>query len=359
MPFLSANSQIICSLHLATKVALAFALALGFTLANADEYADVSKLLKNNQTAEALSKVDQFLSAKPRDPQMRFLKGVIQSETGRTNDAIGTFTKLTEEYPELPEPYNNLAVLYANSSQFDKARTALEMAIRTNPSYSTAHENLGDIYAKLASQAYAKALQLDAANKEVPPKLALIRELFTGTNSARVAIANPLGKVPSPPTSAATPAATPPAASPVVAPVNPKAPTIVTASPTGTNQPSVAPASVTNAFASREIETAVQAWAKAWSERDMKNYFASYSKDFTPSAKMNRAAWEEERKSRIMGKARISVRLTELSSQVSGNSATVKFKQDYKADALSTSSRKTLEMTKVGERWLINKEISG
>ena len=54
------------------------------------------------------------------------------------------------------------------------------MAIRTNPSYATAHENLGDIYAKLASQAYNKALQLDAANAtSVKPKLALIRELFS------------------------------------------------------------------------------------------------------------------------------------------------------------------------------------
>ena len=78
----------------------------------------------------------------------------------------------------MPEPYNNLAVLYAGQNQFDKARTALEMAIRTNPSYTTAHENLGDVYAKLASQAYGKALQLDASNTAVPPKLAVIRELF-------------------------------------------------------------------------------------------------------------------------------------------------------------------------------------
>jgi tetratricopeptide (TPR) repeat protein len=109
---------------------------------------------------------------------MRFLKGVIQTESGKPADAIGTFTKLTEDYPELPEPYNNLAVLYAGQSQFDKARAALEMAIRTNPSYATAHENLGDVYAKLASQAYSKALQLDSNNTGVQPKLALIRDLF-------------------------------------------------------------------------------------------------------------------------------------------------------------------------------------
>jgi Flp pilus assembly protein TadD len=137
---------------------------LSMSAAHADEYADVSRLMKANQYQEALVKAEQYLAGKPRDPQMRFLKGVIQTETGKATDAITTFTKITEDYPELPEPYNNMAVLYAGQSQFDKARAALEMAIRTNPSYATAHENLGDVYARLASQAYSKALQLDGGN---------------------------------------------------------------------------------------------------------------------------------------------------------------------------------------------------
>ncbi|MGZ5181049.1 MAG: tetratricopeptide repeat protein [Ramlibacter sp.] len=159
-------------------------------LALADEYGDVNQLLRQGKQAEALSRADQFLAGKPRDPQMRFLKGVILTEQGKSDDAVATFRKLTEDYPELPEPYNNLAVLYAGQSQFDKARAALEMAIRANPGYATAHENLGDVYAKLASQAYARALQLDPGNTGVQPKLALIRNLFapaatSATGSAR------------------------------------------------------------------------------------------------------------------------------------------------------------------------------
>ena len=134
-------------------------------LAHADEYSDVNQLLRSGKYTEALSKADQYLASKPRDPQMRFLKGVVQTEAGKPVDAIATFVKLTEDYPELPEPFNNLAVLYASQGQYDKARAALEMAIRTNPSYATAQENLGDIYAKMASQAYAKALQLDSIAK--------------------------------------------------------------------------------------------------------------------------------------------------------------------------------------------------
>ena len=144
----------------------------------ADDYGDVTQLMRSGKHTEALARADQYLAAKPRDPQMRFLKGVAETEAGRTAQAIATFTRLTEDYPELPEPYNNLAVLHASQSQFDKARAALETAIRTNPGYATAHQNLGDVYAKLAAQSYSKALQLEPTNTTLQPKLSLIRELF-------------------------------------------------------------------------------------------------------------------------------------------------------------------------------------
>jgi tetratricopeptide (TPR) repeat protein len=145
----------------------------------ADDYGDVSQLMRSGKFTEALAKADRYLAANPRDPQMRFLKGVVQSDTGHPAEAIATFTALNQEYPELPEPYNNLAVLYAGRGEFDKARAALEQAIRNNPDYATAHENLGDIYAELAAQAYGRAQQLDPRNATVRPKLALIRQLLS------------------------------------------------------------------------------------------------------------------------------------------------------------------------------------
>jgi len=151
----------------------------------ADESVEVSQLLRAGKLSEAMTRADAYLSTKPNDPQMRFIKGVIQRNSGKQAEAIATFTKLTEDYPELPEPYNNLAVLYAGQGQFDKARVALEMAIRSNPGYATAHENLGDVYAKLASQAYDKALQLDSGNTSIAPKLALLRELFSANNKGQ------------------------------------------------------------------------------------------------------------------------------------------------------------------------------
>ena len=357
-----ASSLVLQSLRLLTLSA-----TLVIFQAYADEYADVSQLVRGGKFSEALSKADQYLATKPRDPQMRFLKGVIQRDTGKTSDAIATFTRLTEDYPELPEPYNNLAVLYAGQSQFDKARTALEMAIRTNPSYATAHENLGDVYAKLASQAYNKALQLDAANPAVPPKLALIRELFTPTGAknqrptpapasapalpapapAPVAAVKPPPGLPGPvatkaPAAAATPAVAPPATS-TAAPV--------AAAP--------APAVVASNNGVKEAEAAVRAWAKAWAAKDVKSYLAAYGREFDPPGKQSRSAWEDERRQRINGKAKISLKLENLTVTVNGNKAVAKFRQDYKAGGLAVSSRKTLDLVKNGDRWHIVKESTG
>jgi tetratricopeptide (TPR) repeat protein len=153
--------------------------------ARADDYADVDKLFNAGQWTEAVHKADQFLASNPRDARMRFLRGLALSEQGKSTEAIAAFVKLTEDFPDLPEPYNNLAVLYSKQGQYEQARRALESAIRTNPGYAPAYENLGDVYAKLASQAYSKALQIDGANTaRVSPKLAMIRDLFAPKPSA-------------------------------------------------------------------------------------------------------------------------------------------------------------------------------
>ena len=368
---------------------LALAAAMALPNAYADDYADVSQLMRTGKFSEAMAKADQYLANKPRDPQMRFLKGVIQRETGKTAEALTTFTRLTEDYPELPEPYNNLAVLYAGQSQFDKARTALEMAIRTNPSYSTAHENLGDVYAKLASQAYNKALQLDANNPAVAPKLALIRELFnpavkgqkpatgsapaatTATGSSALALKPPPTlprSLPTPDKGNSTPSsvALSPANTPPPAATKGPAP-VVAATPAVVNPPVSSPVAAAvvatpetaTSSANKEVQAAVRAWASAWSARNVKGYLAAYSKDFNPPGTMNRADWESERRQRIVSKSKISVKLDNLTVSVNGNKASAKFRQDYKANGLATSSRKSLELVKSGDRWLIVKESLG
>ncbi len=352
-----------------TMQLVALSSAFVFSIAHADDYSDVTQLTKDGKYAEAIAKADAHILIKPRDPQMRFLKGVAQRDAGKTVEAIATFTRLTEDYPELPEPYNNLGVLYASQNQIDKARSAFEMAIRTNPTYSTAHENLGDVYAKLSSNAYNKALQLEGNNSALTPKLALIRQLVNPNT-------NPLKIVPASPVPNAAPAAAPrvpgaaapaapvpatPAATPAVAPTTTPAAPDAAAAPktpepaaqTTANKPS------NDNPGSKEAEAAVRAWANAWAAKDMKNYLGAYAKDFDTPGSMSRKEWEEDRRVRIESKAKITVKLDALKVEANGDKATVKFRQDYRADKLAVSSRKTLQLVKRADRWQIVRETVG
>lgn len=146
--------------------------------ARADELADVQRLYYSGQAPAAMQRADQFLATNPKDPQMRFVKGVMLADAKRNAEATALFQQLTEDYPDLAEPYNNLAALYAGAGDYSKARATLEQALRTNPAYAIAHENLGDIYAAQAAQSYSRALKLDPASVTVPPKLAVVRELY-------------------------------------------------------------------------------------------------------------------------------------------------------------------------------------
>ena len=103
----------------------------------------------------------------------------------------------------------------------------------------------------------------------------------------------------------------------------------------------------------------MHAWAKAWESKDMAAYLGAYGKEFDPPGKQTRAAWEAERRARIVGKKHIDVQVSDLSVSVNGNKAVAKFHQAYNADSLKVSSRKTLELVKSGDRWVIVRESTG
>jgi len=292
----------------------------------AASYEDASKLFKQGNYAGAMEKVDALITANPRDARARFLKGLVLTEQNKPAEAIKVFTALTEDYPELPEPYNNLAVLYASQGQYDKARSALEMAIRTHPSYAIAHENLGDVYAKMASEAYDKALQLDRSNAAAQTKLAMIKDLFSGSVVPGKGAAEPA----SVPAAATAPAGGKPAS-------------------TGTN-----PAAPENTDA---VLAAVNGWARAWSNKNPDAYLSYYAPDFQVPGGEARATWEATRRDRIIKpkSIQVSVGSPKVSFDADGH-AVVKFRQGYKPDTLNTSGAKTLTLVKNNDRWQILQE---
>lgn len=333
--------------------------------ARADALGDVQQLAASGKLAEAQSRLDKLIATNPKDPQYLFLRGVLLTEQRRTADAIKVFTQITEQFPELPEPYNNLAVLYAQQGQFDKARGALEMAIRTNPSYATAFENLGDVYAKLASQSYQKALQLNSGNGDATEaKLALIRQLFTAKSAP--AGAAPSGTAPAS-AAPATVAAAKPAPRPVVAPAPQPAPAVkpapqpVAPPKVASTKPTPSVPAVSTAAAPADdadtaaVESAVRHWAKAWSDKSLDAYFASYSPTYAPAGQRH-SAWVSERRARIADKGHIEVELEQLHVKVEGDKAIAKFRQIYSSGSLHFNSPKTLRLEKMHGHWRIVQE---
>ena len=327
----------------------------------ADELQDIQALIKQGNQGQALDRANAFLAGHPKDAQVRFVKGVILSEQGKTGEAIKVFTALTEDFPELPEPYNNLAVLYASQQQYDKARQALEMAIQTHPSYATAHENLGDIYAKMASEAYDRALKLDKANTAAQTKLSLIKEIFP-LNSRQRPAAKPGTAVATKPTVIA--AAPAPSAAPAT-PIKPTAPNVVPA-PAVVKAPEKAPEKPVEKTEkpkqnpTHAITAMLNSWAESWSNKDVNGYLSHYASDFKTPKGEARSAWEKFRKERINAPKSIQVSVSAVKVSVTDdNHAHVTFRQHYKADTLNTSATKTLVLIKSGDKWLIQQERVG
>jgi tetratricopeptide (TPR) repeat protein len=272
--------------------------------AYADEISDVSALLEGGQYAVALAKTDEYLSSRPNDSQMRFLKGLALTGMGRRDEAMSQFTNLTSDFPDMPEPYNNLAVLYAESGQYDKARAALERAVNVNSTYALAHENLANMYVQLAAQSYASALKLAPDNVNVRAKHALLLSAI-----------NHRGERPA------------------------------------TDGTSAGNAKV-------EVLNAIQEWAKAWSARDIAAYIDFYSQDFLTPHNRPRAKWEGERRARLKEASYIKVSIQDPEISIDGMKATATFIQHYRSDRSSSLDRKTITWEKRGEKWKIVREDS-
>lgn len=127
----------------------------------ADGTPEIDASIARHDWAHALAQLNERVRSHPRDAQARFKRANVLTYLGRDDEAIAAYTALTQTYPELPEPYNNLAALYAKQGKLDEARVALETALRAHPGYALAQSNLGDIYLRLASESFKRASRLD------------------------------------------------------------------------------------------------------------------------------------------------------------------------------------------------------
>ncbi len=284
---------------------------------------EAQALIAKGQFEQALGLLDHHLKSAPQDAEARFKRGLVLVRLNRNDDAAAAFAGLTRDFPELPEAYNNLAVVYAQQGEYDKARKALEDSLAARPSYALGHENLGNIYAALSAASYKRALTLDPGNASVRAKLDLVSRLDI-LAERDVAAA---------PGAAAVPAAA--------------------------SVPPTAPAPAAGTADAAAIGQVVQSWAAAWSAKDAERYLSFYADDFAPEGGVSRLVWEVQRRQRIARPREIRVAVSELQVQPLGpGRAQVTFRQDYRSDAISNQSTKVLVMAQARGQWRIRREYS-
>lgn len=293
-------------------------LAVTPALAVSDAVTEAQSLISQGQLEPALARLDSHLESAPQDAEARFTRGLVLVRLNRSDDAIKAFADLTRDYPQLPEPYNNLAVIYAQQGDYEKARNALEAALATHPSYGVAHENLGDIYAALAAAAYNRALTLDSKNSSVRAKLSLIDQLDSladsgahlGARATRAAAAEPA-------------------------------------------------AEALSASDSEALAQTVRDWAAAWSAQDVDRYLAFYAAGYAPEGGNSRQTWETLRRTRITKPKQIRVTVSDLQfARVPDGRVRVTFQQEYASDLLTNRATKVLEFNNSGGSWRILREYS-
>lgn len=282
--------------------------------------------------------------------EARFAAAVARAESGDHAAAIAQFEALARDFPQRPEPLNNLAVELAASGELDRARDALERALRTHPAYATAHDNLRAVYAELAGDAYRKALPV-GPERQAKPALALIARAEPEP-ALVAAAASPAGSAAAAPATEVAPTV----AAPSAAVAKPAVPAPRAASPA----PSVAPRDPLAGLA-YEAFAAVEAWARAWAAKDVAGYLAAYGSAFVPPDGLSRAAWEAQRSERIRAPKSISVQLAQRDLAFAGDGAhaTMRFVQTYRSDRFNGSAWKTLELAREQGRWRIVGEKAG
>ncbi len=334
---------------------------------------EVQSLIREDRLGAALDAVEKALAEDADNVEMRFLKGLILTRQDRLGEAAKVFQALIDDYPKLPEPYNNLAVVYAAQGEYDKARETLLRAINTHPSYATAYENIGDIYAKMASDAYNQALELDNGNSTAREKLALVNDLFPGESSrsmtATAADEQP-AKQPAEQAQQQAQAdepepARPTAEMPGPAMTRPASDTDTEEAPaesaaSGSQADAEASATAREAEVEKKaIEQAVRDWAAAWSAQDVAAYLNAYADDFLPPDDMTRDEWRAQRRERLSAPAFIEVDIDDLRvSTQNAEQAKARFRQTYRSDTYGDEVMKTLLLKRVDERWLITEEHS-
>jgi len=281
-----------------------FILSTGPLLA-ATSVQDIQSLLDKKLYVQAARSGEQLLQKHSGDPDIEFLTAYAYQMSQQSGKAARYYQELIREYPELPEPRNNLAMIYLSNGDYDRASELLVNAINTHRSYATAYENLSNIYTGIASEAYRRAVSES-------------KEPETYANNIELTALTSLSSI---------------------------------------NQGSTSESGLTEQSATGvTLVNQLISWAKAWSEKRFDAYIGYYSGDHKLDLPSHEA-WVGYRKKRILkpGYIKIEVSNFQIRAQ-SENRATIDFEQSFTSLNYSDRVIKRLRLDRINSKWKITDE---
>lgn len=341
-----------------------------------DDIAEIRELAASGRTYEALAELEPLLVAEPDRIEGLMLKGILLTQLGRVDEAKEIFLGLIRSSPDLPEPYVNLAAIYAGAGDYDLAVKILKRALATHPSYLAAYENLTKVYAKLASEAYRRALGDNAETDEEAVELVLVEQIYSpltpGTGVATsvdsqltetAAVAEPMVlALPASDADSDTGGSESGAGEPLVVAetADDSVGTEVETPAETENELEVKVESDPAVRARPDIEQVpemIDEWALAWTEQSVEEYLGFYSREFRPMNGMSLEGWEVMRRGRLTGPGFISITVEDLEVEEEGEGrAEARFVQLYQSNVLQDSCVKLLSLIWEDGGWKIAAE---
>jgi tetratricopeptide (TPR) repeat protein len=310
----------------------------GLVLGNSIQQLEAKLQLKKYASAAQTGMV--LLNHQPDNLNIKFLTALALQNNKQPLIAKKYYQQIIESNPGLPEPRNNLAMIYLQQGQHDQAVDLLISALKTDPAYATAWMNLSNLYKGLASEAYRRALSEEKDVSSVVHKIKLtaltnLDSLPASSIGVKPVIEKPLQTA---------------AVEKNIAPVLEQKP--VTKAPLQLEKPPVTEKPLSN----EELIKIVQNWAQAWSKKDIKTYLDAYTSYFK-GRKASHKEWVEIRKNRIKRPGNISVKISNITIKSSTpDQAIVDFHQSYSSATYSDKVVKRVHLTKTGKNWKISRE---
>lgn len=239
----------------------------------------------------------------------------------KSSESIQAYEALIQDFPELSEPYNNLAVLYAEQGDYEAASKTLLRALNNHRTCGKLFNNLKAVHTKIASSAYSRAL--GTAENNGPLQLVVIETI----NGLPLTVAE-----------------------------NTVQPEVVATEAMTSPGKSVSDTHVESAA----VIAVLEAWAAAWSAQDVEHYLASYSDHFQPSGGVSLQAWKKQRKQRLEKPSLIQVSLHIIGTRIDNKVARVSLRQSYRSDNYSDSVAKRFILNNGEKGWkIVREEVTG